>query len=259
MATQAIIKVGITGAEGNIGSTLRDGLSDQYQIRSFTLDSHYFLSTVADLTDAEAIKGIFEGLDAVIHLAGEPSPRAAWDSVLNNNIVATYNVFEEARRAGVKKIVFATTNHTQHGGTMKDMSPEQLNLDLRVMHRLQDPPHPDSLYAVSKLFGEDLGRYYATAYGIQVVALRIGATFQADNPTIFRGKPSEAYIRAMFLSKRDCVQAFTRALEVETDFTTAYAVSNNDRRIFDLRETQEKLNFFPEDNAEDYYEETINE
>lgn len=254
MTPNQITHVGITGAEGNIGTTLREGLSDQYQIRSFTLEPHYFLSTVADLTDANAVAGIFEGLDAVIHLAGEPSPWAAWDSVLNKNIVATYHVFEEARRAGVKKLIFASTNHTQHGETMKDLSANQLNTDLHVMLRLNDPPHPDSLYAVSKLFGENLGRYYATTYGLQVVALRIGATFQADDPTIRKGQPSEDYIRAMFLSKRDCVQAFAKALAVDTDFMVAYAISNNDRRIFDLRETQEKLHFFPEDNAESYYQ-----
>ena len=73
-------------------------------------------------------------------------------------------------------------------------------------------PCLDSLYAVSKLFGENLGRYYATAYGLQVVALRIGVTFQADDPTARKGQPSEDYIRAMFLSKRDCVQAFAKAL-----------------------------------------------
>ncbi|MEM7029419.1 MAG: NAD(P)-dependent oxidoreductase [Chloroflexota bacterium] len=252
MTTQPLMKVGITGAEGNIGSTLREGLADQYQIRSFTLDSHYFLSTVADLTDAEAVQGIFDGLDTIIHLAGEPSPRASWDSVLNKNIIATYNVFEEARRAGVKKIVFASTNHTQHGETMQNLTPNQLNESMNVMLRLNDPPHPDSLYAVSKLFGENIGRYYATAYGMQVVALRIGATFQADDPSVFQGEPHESYMRAMFLSKRDCVEAFRKALEVETGFMTAYAVSNNDGRIFDLRETEEKLGFYPQDKAENY-------
>lgn len=244
--------VGITGAEGHIGTTLRQGLADKYQIKSFTLTQQDFPSTVVDLSQAKDVAGILEGLDAVIHLAADPSPRSGWDSVLKNNIMATYNVFEEAHRAGVQRIIFASTNHTQHGDTMKTSSAD-LDPDLHIMLRLNDPPNPDSLYAVSKLFGENLGRYYSRVFNMQFIALRIGATFVADDPSISKGTNREDYIRAMFLSKRDCVQAFTRALEVETDFLIAYAVSNNSRRAFDLRETLEKLHFFPADNAEDYF------
>ena len=82
----SITHLGITGAEGHIGSTLRQGLADTYQIKSFTLSAQEFPSTVVDLSQAAAVTGIFQGLDAVIHLAGDPSPRSGWDSILKNNI-----------------------------------------------------------------------------------------------------------------------------------------------------------------------------
>jgi nucleoside-diphosphate-sugar epimerase len=248
--TKPIVHVGITGAEGHLGTTLRAGLPDKFQLKAFTLTPQDFPSTTADLADADQVKGLFEGLEAVIHLAADTATTASWESVVKNNMSATYNVFEEARRAGVRRIVFASTNHTQHGDTMKS-SPRDLEPGKHIMLRLNDPPNPDSLYAVSKLLGENLGRHYLTFFGIEFVALRIGATFAADDPT--KQPAREDFMRAMFLSKRDCVQAFTRTLEVETNYLIAYAISNNTRRVFDLRETQAKLGFFPKDNAEDYY------
>ncbi len=245
-------RVGITGAEGHIGSTLREGFSDRYEIVPFTLTGQTFDSTAIDLSDATATEGKFKGLDAVIHLAADPSPTGSWESMLQNNISATYNVLEESRRAGVKKVVFASTNHTQHGYTMGG-SPDEIDLNKKFMLRIDDPPNPTSLYGVSKLTGEQLGRFFSREHGLQFVALRIGATGRGDDPTSAVGSPSEDYVRAMFISKRDITEAFALALEADEDFLIAYAVSNNDRSIFDMRSTHESLGFYPVDNAEDYY------
>ena len=245
-------RVGITGAEGHIGSALREGLADRYEIVPFSLMTQAFESTVADLSDVTSTTGIFDGLDAVIHLAADPSPTGSWESMLLNNISATYNVLEEARRAGVKKVVFASTNHTQHGYTMGG-SPDELDLEKNFMLRIDDPPNPTSLYGVSKLTGEQLGRFFSREHGLQFVALRIGATGRGDDPTTAVGSPSEDYVRAMFISVRDITGAFVRAIEVDKTFLVAYAVSNNDRRIFDMRSTHEQLGFYPVNNAEDYY------
>lgn len=121
MNDRTITRVGITGASGHIGTTVSEGLADSYTLtlfhhrREIRQDlASKFKSIKVDFSQARSIKDIFEGLDAVIHLAADPLTDAPWESVLNNNIVATYNVFEEARRANVSKIVFASTNHTQH-------------------------------------------------------------------------------------------------------------------------------------------------
>ena len=246
------MRVGVTGAEGHIGSALREGLGGRYEVVPFTLTSQTFDSVAVDLSDAAAILGIFDGLDAVIHLAADPSPTGSWESMLQNNISATYNVLEESRRARVKKVVFASTNHTQHGYTIGG-SPDELDLTRNFMLRIDDPPNPTSLYGVSKLTGEQLGRFFSREHGLQFVALRIGATGRGDDPTTAVGSPSEDYMRAMFISKRDITEAFALALEVDQEFLIAYAVSNNDRRIFDMRSTHEGLGFYPVDNAEDYY------
>jgi NAD+ dependent glucose-6-phosphate dehydrogenase len=243
------MKIGITGAEGHIGTTLREGLGSEFEVYSFSLDDQPFDSVGADLSDPIAIRGLFEGLDAVVHLAADPEPTGSWESMLKNNISATYNVLEECRRAGVKKVVFATTNHTQHGDTMGD-APDVLDESKRRMLKLGDPLNPTSLYGVSKATGEQLGRYFSTHHGIQFVGLRIGATGGSDTPRT--EGPSATYVQAMFISKRDMIQAVTLALKIDTDFLLAYAISNNDSRIFDLTETNEKLGFYPMDNSADY-------
>lgn len=244
--------IGITGAEGHIGKVLRKGLTDPYSIHSFTQHSASFPSTAIDLSDPEKIKGVFRGLDAVIHLAADPNPAASWESVRKNNIESTYNVFEECVRSGVKRLIFASSNHVQHGNTMLT-TPETLDPTKKIRMKLTDQPNPDSLYAVSKLTGEDFGKLYSDRYRLEFVALRIGWTIPEDDPTVKIGTSAEDYIRAMFLSQRDCVQAFRRALEVDTNFVIAYAISNNERRVFDLVETEKMLGFYPQDNAEDYF------
>ncbi len=246
------MKVGITGAEGRIGGFLRAGLGDRHEIHSFTLTEQEFESTVVDISDADAMSGVFTGLDAVIHLAGDPSPSGSWESMLNNNIIGTFNVLEEARRAGVGKVVFASTNHTQHGETMTD-SPDELDMSKHVMLRLGDYFNPSSIYGASKATGEIYGRLFARHHGVKFVAMRIGAIGDEDTPLTAAGTPSEDYVRAMFLSRRDLVEAFSLALETEREFTVAYIISNNGRRIFDMRETNETLGFYPVDDAERFF------
>ncbi len=254
-----IKKVGITGAAGHIGLDLAAGLTDKYQL---TLFYHHTKPDVAsnlkmvqaDLSDAKQIKGLFEGLDAIIHLAAASSSLSPWDSILNQNIITTYNVFEEARCAGVAKIVFASTNHTQHAYTMLTNT---LNEDLSYVKKhglvkLSDPPAPDSLYGVSKLFGEDLGRYYSRFFGIKVVSLRIGwaDTQKMEDWIINAEEPVKDHVRVMFLSTRDLIDVMDKALQIDTDYMVAYAVSDNKPAVFDLTETRKKLGFNPKDNRQ---------
>ncbi|MBA7706135.1 Uronate dehydrogenase [subsurface metagenome] len=261
-----ITQVGITGGGGRIGSVLAASLADKYKLTLFYRKTKPAPSlglklVQADLSDEKQVKDIFDGLDAIIHLAADPSTRATWEEVLNKNIIATYNVYEEARRAGISKIVFASTNHVQHGYTMAETpSTEDLSyVEQNGLIKLSDPPAPDSLYGVSKLFGEDLGRYYARLFGIRFVSLRIGsAAPEVVLPWLTKGDKSRRdHLRVMFLSRRDLVDVFDRALQVETDFLVAYAVSDNKPCVFDLTETREKLSYNPRDNSANYFGEDI--
>src|SRR3954469_11205236 len=97
----------VTGAEGAIGSAVRRHLGGRYELVSLTLTPQDFPSHVGDISDLDAIRPAFEGVDAVVHLAASAAIEAPWDDVLRNNLVGTYNVFEAAREAGVERIVFA--------------------------------------------------------------------------------------------------------------------------------------------------------
>src|SRR5690349_20555923 len=105
-------RVLITGAEGLIGSVLRERLPDDYDIRSLTwkpvegLESH-----VADIADYDAILPAFQGVDAVIQLAGHATMDATWEQALHSNIIGVRNVFEAAAKSGVERVIFASSNH----------------------------------------------------------------------------------------------------------------------------------------------------
>jgi nucleoside-diphosphate-sugar epimerase len=178
---------------------------------------------------------------------------ADWENIRIHNIEGAYTAFDECVRAGVKRLIFASTNHTQHGNTMGS-APGILDMSKHTIMKLTDPPNPDSLYGASKVFGELLGKYFSQKYGLSFVGLRIGWLIPEDDPSVMKGTEREDYMCAMWLSHRDCVEAHRCALEVNTDFMIAYAVSNNDRRVFDLESTKETLGFVPKDNSEAYFQ-----
>jgi NAD+ dependent glucose-6-phosphate dehydrogenase len=105
----------VTGAEGVIGSAVRQHLAGRYELTSLTLTAQEFPSHVADVSDLESIRPAFEGVDAVVHLAASASLEASWDDVLRNNIVGTYNVFEAARLAGVSRVLEPRGRHVRAG------------------------------------------------------------------------------------------------------------------------------------------------
>jgi NAD+ dependent glucose-6-phosphate dehydrogenase len=238
------VKIGITGAAGNIGTTLRKGLAPDHELSLFDLrpvsgaGEGRFVRL--DGADREALRGAFGGLEVLIHLAGDPSPGAPPESTMRNNFAATSFVFEEARAARVRTIVFASSNFYHEAAIT-----ETLHAGGRGSITLADPPTARSLYGQSKVYGENLGRHLAYL-GTAFVALRIGWTVPGDDPSPYAGE----YMRAVWCSHRDLVDAFQRALAVDTGFVAAYAVSANTRGVFDLAGTREALGFSPRDDAE---------
>ncbi len=231
-------RVLITGAAGRIGGMVAHLLEGQYNLRLHdvrpipeTLPAQD--TVIADIADYDAIAPALEGMDAVIHLAADPDTKASWESVRDRNIIGTYNVFEAARRAGVRKIVFASTNHVMG----------MYDRDQQWPVYAPQPVRPDSLYGVSKAFGETLGRYYCDQYGLSVICLRIGWLLP---------EPHDAIARWMWLSPRDGAQAMWRAIESELPFGIFYAISQNGGRHWDITETMEKLGYRPEDDAEQW-------
>jgi NAD+ dependent glucose-6-phosphate dehydrogenase len=233
-------RVLITGAAGRIGSSLAEQLKDRYDLR---VHYHHTIPeqppvddiAIADVSVFEQIAPALQGMDAVVHMAGEPSTRASWENVRARNIDGTYNVLEAARQAGVKKVVFASTNHVMG----------MYDRDQQWPIYSGQPVRPDSLYGVSKAFGEALGRHYYDRFGLSVICLRIGW---------FLPEPRDEIGRWMWLSPRDCAQVTWRAIESDVGFGIFYAISANGGRHWDITDTMEKLGYRPEDDAEQYAE-----
>ena len=255
-------RVLITGAAGRIGKTLAEHLGERYLLRlqyHHTIpDEHQTAAAqaretgspaplpgtphdvvVLDVGDLAAQERACAGVDAVVHMAADPRVQAPWDDILRANIVGTYNVYEAAKRAGARKVVFASSNHAtgfyekEHVYTTPEM-----------------PARPDSYYGVSKAFGEDLGRYYADAFGLSVICLRIGS---------FQPRPRGARQLSTWLSYRDMAQLARRSIESEVKFGIYYGISGNTRAYWDIASARSELGYAPEDNAETYAAEVLAE
>lgn len=254
----------ITGAEGNIGSGLRRNLADRYTLRALTRGPVEGLdSTVADIADLDAILPAFEGIDAVVHLAASATVDAEWKDVLHNNIEGLYNVLEASRIAGVGQVVFASSNHTV-GGYEADGVPEIYRRSAGVMVGIDAPLRPDSLYGVSKVFGEAMGRYFVETFGLKVYCLRIGSVLADDDPRsaeITEGPgpfwlpPMTAQQRlrryaATWLSHADLARLVDACLRAEQiRFGIYYGVSDNPYRFWTLDNAKADLGYWPEDAA----------
>lgn len=254
------MKVAVTGAAGVIGRAVMEYLGDRYELYPITHKEAAFPSVVADVTDLDAMTRALQGMDAVVHLAASAAVDTQWESILHNNLIGTYAVYEAARQSGVQAIVFASSNHTI-GGYELDGAPGIYDLDDPRCYDHHAELRPDSLYGVSKVYGEALGRHYHEAFGLRVYNLRIGSVRDDDNPRDASVAESSFWLdltpeqkfdrlRATWLSRRDCAELIACCLEADTvGWATVYGVSNNPRQFWDMREAQRLLGFIPRDSA----------
>jgi uronate dehydrogenase len=184
---------------------------------------------LTDLADFEGVLAAAEGADAIFHLGGI-ADEAPWEAILASNVVGTRNVFEAARMQGVRRVVFASSNHV----TGFYRAGEEIGV--------QDACRPDTLYGASKVFGEALGRLYHDKFGLEVVSLRIGS---------FRSEPEDLKQLSTWLSHRDGLQLVVRALEAPgVGCLTVYGVSANRRAWWRLGPEADVLGYVPVDDAE---------
>jgi uronate dehydrogenase len=230
----------ITGAAGDVGTHLRRELAGKYilkvsDLRSFKKINKEEKFVRADISKFSAALRITKGVDAVVHLGGY-SVEGPWDAILNANIIGCYNVFEAARRNGVTRIIFPSSNHAT-GFYRRDHT---------IDHCVY--PKPDSRYGVSKVFGEALGSLYADKYGMQVFCMRIGNV----NPA-----PIDKRRLSIWLSPRDLAQLVTIGIEhPQIRFEIVYGVSRNTRSWYD-NSNAHRLGYQPQDDAESYAKEVM--
>jgi uronate dehydrogenase len=228
----------ITGAAGRIGTYLRDALpASGWRLR--LLDNRPFDDgsevVIADVCDSQALAEALRGVDAVVHLAGI-STEAPLDDILRANIEGTWRVFDAARRAGVPRVVYGSSNHAI-GFTPRT---ELLGAE--------GPLRPDTNYGVSKAFGEAVGRFYADRYGMHVACLRIGSCDE---------RPKTPRWLSTWLSPGDAVRLVDACLRAPNlEYAVVYGISANTRGWWDLGPAR-ALGYEPHDNAEDFADEVF--
>ncbi len=240
----------ITGAAGKVGRVLRDEIAQHYRLRLLDIlpVPEAPDAIPGDINDIGQLDKAMDSVDAVIHLAGNSNLKADFDGLLHNNIKGTYQVYEAARRNGVKRIVFASSNHTvENHSPLRHLPAWKENETSASTVHLS--PHatvrPDSLYGVSKVFGEALARYYADAFGVTSVCLRLGSV---TPDAAFLGTP-RAW--GLWISNRDLCELFRCAIEAtNVGCAIVYGCSANTRRWWDLRAGLELIGFEPQDDSE---------
>jgi len=228
----------LTGAAGEIGRVLRPalrGVAEKvrwHDLRPIGDAAPGEEVMTGDLTAPGAAEAATEGVNCVVHLAGIPRETGGTpDQIVAANVVGTHRMFEAARQAGVRRVVFASSNHVigfyraeRAVGTV-------------------EPTRPDGHYGVSKVFGEAMGRLYADKYGMEVAALRIGA---------FRARPGNARELGAWISHRDMAQLARRCVEAPPfHFLVLYGVSANKRALWGGdAAARAHIGYAPQDDAE---------
>ncbi|MFZ1064762.1 MAG: NAD(P)-dependent oxidoreductase [Pseudolabrys sp.] len=233
-------KILITGAAGDVGTRLRKLLKGVYSLRVSDIRKPADLGAddefvAADLGDYEQTKQITAGIDGIVHLGGH-SVEGPWETIHKSNIVGCYNLFEAAYRSGVKRIVFASSNHAV-GFYPRD---RKIGVDVTV--------RPDSRYGVSKAFGEAVGALYADKHGLRVTCIRIGNVGD---------KPLDKRRMSIWIKPEDLAQLIRIGLEhPDIRFEIFYGASDNAAGWWDNSNAR-RFGYRPQFRSEDFRDEAM--
>lgn len=262
MTAEKPLKVHVTGVYGLIGNLTYRHLSaqaDRYDVygsgrRSANSaridagdivrvpDDHF---TIADLSDADAVANALGDADAVIHLGATPDPGASFEEVLSSNIVGTHNVLEACRKAGIKRLVYASSimvswGYGQFVEPYKAIREERLEdvPDPIPPVTITHLPRPTEPYSASKVWAEGMCRTYSDAHGLSAVCLRIGWVNKEN-------AASGAFSESIWCSHRDITNIIELALNATAEpvFEICYAVTDSKYRWVDTDHSKERLGY----------------
>jgi uronate dehydrogenase len=224
----------LTGAAGGVGTALRGRLKANCEVLRLSDRVDFGPAqageeiVLADLSDAAAVSAMVQGCQAIVHMGGV-SLEGPFDPILQGNIIGVYNLYEAARQHGVKRVVFASSNHVT--GFYRQ------NETITPAH----PARPDSLYGVSKAFGEDLSRMYFDRYGIETACVRIGSAF---------AEPRDRRMLASWLSFDDLHRLITACLTTPVlGHTIVFGISDNAVAWYDNSSVR-ALGYRPQDSSD---------
>ena len=250
-----LTRVFIIGGAGRIGTTVRRGLAERYDFSGIDARASDDLEiTEGDARDLATLEAALEGQDAVIYLPNMNPEPGTWEQGYENDLPAIWNTFEAARRNGLKRVIFASSNRAtekyEHDYPYAAIMKGQLDgLDPANIPYISasTPVRPQGPYGVVKVFGEVLGRWFSDQFGISVICLRIGRFTGSD-------RPADVRQCAVLITPRDMAHLVDRCLSAPDDlrFAIFYAVSNNKWRIWDISEAQRLIGYEPQDNMEVY-------
>ena len=250
-------RVLITGAAGNLGRKLTNYLQGRYDLRLLDRKSGDYADIhQADLAhwDPTWVEQ-FSDIDTVVHLAANPNPMPPWAELLESNMDTVVNVFNAAAQKGVKRVIYASSNHAM--GQYKDI-PEPAKLTTTTPPRPGTPlirngePITTLPYGAMKLIGERIGKGFADAYGMEVIAVRIGWVQFGANRSSDIPADREEWYRLMWLSDRDFCNLMERGIEADlgnTRFAVVNGMSNNTGMRWDIEYTKTLLGYAPQDDV----------
>ncbi len=247
-------KVLITGMSGLIGGILRRHLEGVggYELTALNrrpVDGVRCFQ--GDISDIDAVKPAMQGQDVVVHLAAYLGSDD-WEGQLAGNVIGTYNIYEAARLAGVKRVVFASSGNAIRG--FERVPPYEAIANGRYEEVPEDFPRithemvrPEALYGAAKVWGEALGRHFTNIYDISVLCVRIGSVTDGNRPRNMRE-------RAIYLSHRDIAQILHKCIDAPDDlkYDIFLATSDNKWSYRDLTHPFDVLGYQPQDSADSF-------